>query len=116
MANTNQRAAYPTQVRQKWYFLVDKAGKTVDEVCGLYFISRKTYYKWKAIDWGDRTHVVKKEHPGTKLRGEVKVYVVQEKLRLNYGPEKMKRLLKRRFNLSISTTSIYELYVAKKLI
>ena len=36
MANKNQRSAYEPKVRSKWYFLVEKAGKTVDEVCGLY--------------------------------------------------------------------------------
>ena len=116
MANKNQQSAYPSNVRQKWYFLVEKAGKTVDEVCNLYFISRKTYYKWKAVDHGDRTHMPKKEHPDIKLKGEVKVFVVKEKLRLNYGPRKMKLLLKRRFDLTVSTTAIYNLYVAKGLI
>jgi transposase InsO family protein len=116
MANKNQAAAYPPKVRQKWYFLVDKAGKTVDEVCGLYFISRKTYYKWKAIDEGSRVHIPKKEHPDTKLKGEVKEFVVNEKLRINYGPKKMKLLLRRRFNLIVSTTAIYNLYLKKELI
>lgn len=116
MANNNQRAAYQANVRRKWYFLVDKAGKTVDEVCGLYFISRKTYYKWKSVDEGDRSHIPKKEHPDTKLKGEVKTFVCTEKLRLNYGPEKMKWLVFRRFGVTISTTSIYELYLKKELI
>lgn len=83
MANTKQKAAYPAKVRQKWYFLVDKVGKTVDEVCDLYFISRKTYYKWKAIDTGDRTHTGKKEHPDAKIKGEIKRFICEEKLRLN---------------------------------
>lgn len=116
MANTKQQSAYAPKIRQKWYFLVDKAGKTVDEVCDLYFISRKTYYKWKNIDCGNRNHVPKKEHPDTKLKGEIKDFVCKEKLRINYGPRKMKLLLKRRFNLDVSTTSIYELYQKKGLI
>lgn len=116
MANKQQTAAYPPKVRQKWYFLVDKAGKTVDEVCDLYFISRKTYYKWKAIDEGDRSHIPKKEHPDTKLKGAVKEFVVSEKLRLNYGPRKMQLLVQRRFNLTVSTTAIYNLYLKKALI
>ena len=45
MANTNQQAAYPPKIRARWYFLVNKAGKTVGEVCGLYAISRK----WGAL-------------------------------------------------------------------
>lgn len=116
MTNKKQTAAYLAIVRRKWYFLVEKAGKTVDEVCSLYFISRKTYYKWKAIDHGDRTHIPKKEHPATKLKGDVREFVVKEKLRINYGPRKMKLLLKRRFNLDVSTTAIYNLYIKKELI
>jgi transposase InsO family protein len=116
MANKKQQPAYPAKVRQKWYFLVEKAGKTVDGVCDLYFISHKTYYKWRNIDRGPRNHILKKEHPGTKLKGEVKEFVCTEKLRLNYGPRKMKLLLKRRFNVIISTTAIYKLYKKKGLI
>lgn len=116
MANRKQQPAYPAQVRRKWYFLVEKAGKTVPEVCAMYFISRKTYYKWKVIDRGDRSHVPKKEHPDTKLKGEVREFVVKEKLRINYGPKKMKLLLKRRFTLDVSTTAIYNLYLKKGLI
>src|SRR3989344_5678483 len=110
MANKNQAAAYPSKIRQKWYFLVEKAGKTVDEVCGLYLISRKTYYKWKMIDHGSRKYVPKKEHPDTKIRGVIRICIAEEKLRLNYGPKKMKLLVERRFGISISTTSIYEFY------
>jgi transposase InsO family protein len=116
MANTKQVVAYPSHVRQKWYFLVEKAGKTVDEVCGLYAISRKTYYKWRKKDHGSRVHIPKKEHPETKLRGAVKAFVCAEKLRTNYGPLKMKLLLKRRFGLSVSTTALYKLYKKKRLI
>jgi len=116
MANKNQVAAYPPKVRAKWYFLVEKAGKTVDEVCDLYFISRKTYYKWRTIDCGSRTHTSKREHPETKIRGAVRVCIAEEKLRLNYGPKKMSLLVQRRFGISISTTSIYQFYKKKGLI
>ncbi len=116
MANKRQIPAYPAIVRKKWYFLVEKAGKTVNEVCGIYMIPRKTYYKWRKADQGDRSYVHRSEHPDTKLKGVVKEFVVKEKLRINYGPRKMKLLLKRRFNLSVSTTAIYNLYLKKALI
>jgi len=116
MANRKQQPAYPVRVRQKWYFLVDKVGKRVDEVCKMYMIPRKTYYKWRKVDQGDRTYISRKEHPDTKLKGEVKVFVCTEKLRINYGPKKMKLLVKRRFGIDISTTAIYKLYKKKGLI
>jgi transposase InsO family protein len=116
MANKNQQPSYPVKVRQKWYFLVDKLGKKVDEVCSMYIIPRKTYYKWRKKDLGSRQYVSKKEHPDTKLKDEVLEFVVKEKLRINYGPRKMKLLLKRRFDLDVSTTAIYNLYLKKGLI
>jgi len=45
MANKNQKCAYESKVRAKWYFLVEKSGKTVDDVCDLYFI----FYKKKGL-------------------------------------------------------------------
>lgn len=116
MANKNQTSAYPIKVRKKWYFLVERAGKTVNEVCNLYFISRKTYYKWKTKDCGSRRHSPKKEHPHTKIKGLIKVFICEEKLRINYGPKKMKLLVKRRFGIDVSTTIIYKLYKKKGLI
>src|SRR3989338_261586 len=116
MANKNQAAAYPPKIRQKWYFLVEKAGKTVDEVCDLYDISRKTYYKWRAMDHGSVLHIPRKEHPETKIKGEIRICVSEEKLRLNYGPKKMTLLVKRKFGVDISTTSIYQFYKKKGLI
>lgn len=116
MAHTKQQPAYPAKVRQKWYFLVEKAGKTVDEVCRMYLIPRKTYYKWRKIDYGSRTYIPRREHPHTKIKGEVRVFVCEEKLRLNYGPNKMKLLVKRRFGIEVSSTAVYKLYKKKGLI
>ena len=116
MANKNQSASYGSKVRSKWYFLVEKTGKTVDEVCEIYMISRKTYYKWRAKDLGSRVYVPKREHPETKIKGEIKTFICEEKLRINYGPKKMKLLVARRFNICVSTTAIYKLYKKKGLV
>lgn len=85
-------------------------------MCALYFISRKTYYKWRKIDAGNRTYHPRKTHPHTKLKGAVLAFVCEEKARTNYGPMKMRLLLKRRFRLSVSTTALYKLYRKKHLI
>lgn len=116
MANKKQKSAYEPKVRAKWYFLVEKVGKTVDEVCDLYFISRKTYYKWRTKDLGSKKYQPKKEHPNTKIKGEIKLFICREKLRINYGPLKMKLLIKRRFGVDISTTAIYKFYKKKGLV
>ena len=75
MANKNQSPTYSPKIRHKWYFLVNSLGKTVIEVCGLYSISRKTYYKWKNIDLGSREYVPKQEHPQTKIKGDVRKFI-----------------------------------------
>ena len=108
--------AYGPKIRQKWYFLVDKVGKSVKEVCSLYAISRKTYYKWHGIDHGSRKHVPPQNQPKLKLTKEIKEFIETQKLRLNYGPKKMKILVKRKFSLVISTTIIYRFYKKKGLI
>lgn len=116
MANRKQQAAYPPKIRNKWYFLVEQRGKTVDEICEMYLISRKTYYKWRDIDRNTPGYVPKKEHPQTKIKGELKIFICEEKLKTNYGPKKMKLLVKRRFRITVSTTIIYKLYKKKGLI
>lgn len=116
MANRNQEPAYPVKMRKRWYYLVDKVGKTVDEICETYGISRKTYYKWKAHDCGSVMYRGKKEHPETKIKGQVKILICEEKEKTNYGPLKMKLLIKRRLNIDVSTTAIYKFYKKKGLI
>lgn len=108
--------AYGPKIRSKWYFLVEKAGKGVQEVCDLYSIARKTYYKWRAKDLGNRSYRSRQTQPNTKLTSEIKLFIETQKLRTNYGPKKMKRLIKRKFNLSVSTTIIYRFYKRKGLI
>lgn len=108
--------AYGPKIRQKWYFLVDKAGKSVKKVCGLYAISRKTYYKWNSIDNGSRKHSPPQKQPKLKLTKEIRAFIEIQKLRLNYGPKKMRLLVKRKFGLLISTTIIYRFYKKKGLI
>ena len=36
--------AAPKEIRARWYLQVDKHKKTVTEVCGIFGISRETYY------------------------------------------------------------------------
>ncbi|MEA3399202.1 MAG: DDE-type integrase/transposase/recombinase [Patescibacteria group bacterium] len=116
MANRKQTPAYPAKVRSKWYYLVDKCGKSVNEVCNLYFISRKTYYKWKNLDNRSKKYIPRKTHPQTKIKGELAIFIYEQKNLINYGPRKMKLLIKRKFNIDISTTAIYNYYKKKNLI
>lgn len=106
------------EVRARWYLQVDKYGKTVNEVCNIFGISRKTYYKWYGIDhpiWkqGKRP---RKMHPQTKIFGNVRVLIAETKLAYNYGPNKMSIWLKKNHNISISHQAIYKFYKKRHLI
>lgn len=109
---------YPKELRGRWYLSVEKYGKSVKETCSLFGISRQTYYKWYALDHGrgPSNYQPEKQQPNTKLTSGVKQLIEQEKLKFNYGPLKMKHLLKRRLDLEVSTTIIYRFYQKKHLI
>lgn len=109
---------YDRKQRFQWYRQVDKYKKSVKEVCEIFDISRKTFYKWRKKDYGytDKTHIPKKTQPNLKLTYEVKRFIEEEKLKTNYGPLKMKLLVKRDLEMDLSTTIIYRFYKKRKLI
>jgi transposase InsO family protein len=109
---------YPKELRGRWYLQVQKHKKPVAEVCKIFGIARKTYYKWYKVDHAGRSARGEhpKEQPAIKLTREVKDLIKQEKLRTGYGPEKMRLLLIRRLSLKVSTTIIYRYYKRADLI
>ena len=100
---------YSRQQRFLWYQQVNQHHKTVKEVSQIFGISRKTYYHWLAKDYGSKgnTYTPFKNQPNLKLTYEVRKLIEEQKLRTNYGPKKMKWLVKRKLGLDISTTIIY---------
>lgn len=110
--------AYPKALRGRWYLQVEKHHKPVTEVCKIFGISRKTYYKWYALDHGKYISNTRfsNPQPATKLTPAVRELIEQEKKRTNYGPLKMKLLIRRRLGLEVSTTIIYRFYKKKGLI
>jgi len=108
----------PPEIRGRWYLQTDKYGKSVKEVCEIFGISRKTYYKWYNRDHpiGMTGKRPKRMHPHTKLVGNIRVVVVETKLKYNYGPRKMSKYLKANHDLDISPSTIYKFYKKKKLI
>jgi transposase InsO family protein len=109
---------YPKEIRGRWYLAADKSRRPVTEVCQLFGIARKTYYKWYRHDHRktSNSYVRPKRQPNTKLTPEVCRMIDQEKKFTNYGPLKMKLLLRRRLGITVSTTIIYRYYLRKKLI
>jgi IS30 family transposase len=108
----------PREMRARWYLQVDKYGKTVEEICSIFGISRKTYYKWYNLDH----HLVLRDskrrglHPHTKLTPRFRQIVYEAKIKYNYGPQKMKEYLRQNYQLTVSTTSIYQYYLQRHLI
>jgi transposase InsO family protein len=87
------------------------------EVCEIFGVSRKTYYKWYNKDCGPRSHYRnKREHPNLKMTNEVKKFVQDTKKQTNYGPLKMQMLVKKELGIDLSTTIIYRYYKRRGLI
>ncbi len=108
----------PREVRARWYLQVEKYGKSVKDICAIFGMSRKTYYKWYNLDHSLVRRVLKRRepHPHTKLTPHIKVIVYENKIKYNYGPEKMKQFLKNTENIIVSATTIYKYYKKRKLI
>jgi transposase-like protein len=115
-----RKPQYPREERNKWYAQVEIKHRSVKEVCEIFGISRQCYYEWHRIDRAFRrqyrTDLPAKNQPNTKLTGEVQDFIYATKLKTNYGPEKMRREVKKKLKLTVSTTIIYRFYVKKKLI
>ena len=107
----------PRELRFRWYLQVDKYGKSVGEVCQIFGISRKTYYKWRAKDYphGRPTYHPRKQHPNLKLTGRVRLLIYNAKIKYNYGPNKMRLHLKEQ-GIEVSSTIIYRYYKARRLV
>ncbi len=111
-------AKYDREQRFKWYLQVNKYHRSVKETCQIFGISRKCYYKWWNRDCGKQvnTYASPKNQPNLKLTPEVKKFIEEQKFITNFGPLKMKMLVKRKLGLDISTTIIYRYFQRKKLI
>lgn len=110
------KPSYPKDKRLLWYRAVDRDKQNVSRVCKMFSISRKTYYKWKKRDFGLGGNTYSPIKRNTKLTWEVRKFIEENKIKLNYGPLKMKLLVKRELDLDISTTIIYRYYRKRKLI
>ncbi|TAL19336.1 transposase [Patescibacteria group bacterium] len=111
----NHTPIAPRELRFRWYRQVEENGLAVPKVCDIFGISKKTYYKWYRRDHGLGSNQYKNraEHPHTKIKGRVRVLLVEAKKKYNYGPEKMRLYLKRETGVEVSGKNIY-LFMKKK--
>jgi len=114
----NHTPAAPRELRFRWYRQVEEYEKTIKEVCSIFGISRKTYYKWYRHDHGMGSNQYKNRsmHPQTKIKDGVRVAIVKAKEKYNYGPAKMRLHLRDHEHVDISTTAIYKFMKKKRLI
>ncbi len=110
------KPSYPKEKRVLWYLGVDRDKKNISDICKIFDISRKTYYKWRKRDFGLSGNIHTSLKRNTKLTWEVKRFIEKHKLISNYGPLKMKLFVKKELGLDISTTIIYRYYKKRKLI
>lgn len=61
-------------------------------------------------------YVNKREHPHTKIKGRVRVELVEAKEKYNYGPKKMSVHLEKKFGVTVSSTSVYKFMKKRRLI
>ncbi|MBI3572970.1 MAG: DDE-type integrase/transposase/recombinase [Candidatus Kerfeldbacteria bacterium] len=115
---TKASLAAPKEMRFRWYRQADQYGKTIEDVCDVFGISRKTYYKWYNRDHGyaPNTYHSRRIHPHTKLTPHLQLAVIQAKRQYNYGPEKMRLYLAEHYHIQISSIAIYKFFKKRKLI
>lgn len=108
----------PREIRARWYLQVDCYGRSLKEVCSIFGISKKTYYKWRAHDFGpgDHRYCQRKDHPNLKLTPKIRLAIYEAKQKYNYGPEKMRLYLKDKYGLAVSATVIYRYFKKRRLI
>lgn len=115
-----KKPKYPREERNKWYVQVEVKKKSVTDVCTVFGISRRCYYKWYKIDRGTQRRRLPttppKRQPNLKLTEQLKQYITAVKQRTNYGPEKMRRQVRKQLGVVLSTTIIYRFYLKAKLI
>jgi len=108
----------PPEMRARWYLQVEKYGKSVLEVCNIFGVSRKTYYKWYNLDHHLvlRNSVHRQMHPQTKLTPRIKAIVYKNKIYYNYGPKKMKIFLEKNYEIKVTANAIYKYFKKRHLI
>lgn len=114
----NHTPAAPHEIRFRWYRQVEDHGKTVKEVCQIFGMSKKTYYKWFKKDHGlsSKEYINKRLHPHTKIKGKIQVLIVETKRTYNYGPKKMSVFVERETGVRITPSAIYKFMKKKHLI
>ena len=114
----NHTPSAPREIRFRWYRQVEEYGRSVPEVCQIFGMTPKTYYKWYKRDHGlcGNQYKNRAEHPHTKIKGHVRVLIVETKQKYNYGPKKMSVFIERKTGVPIAPSAIYKFMKKRHLI
>ena len=99
----------------------ERSGKTISDVCVAFGVSRETWYKWKrrydAYGLGGLKNQSRKPHniKYVKVTEELKKLILELRLNSRFGPMRIKYRLKRKYEVSLSTKTIYKFLKAHKL-
>lgn len=99
----------------------ERSGKTMSDVCVAFGVSRETWYKWKrrynthGIDGlksqSRRPHRIKQK----KVTEELEKLILELRLNYRFGPMRIKYRLKGKYEVSLSTKTIYKFLKRHKL-
>ncbi len=101
--------------RYKMIIESERSGKTISDVCTAFGVSRQTWYKWKrrynvyGIDGlknqSKRPHNIK----NVKVTKELEKIILELRLNNRFGPMRIRFRLKRKYEISLGTKTIYNL-------
>jgi transposase len=99
----------------------ERSGKTISDVCIAFGVSRETWYKWKGrydtsgIDGlknqSRKPHNIK----NVKVTEELEKLILELRLNNRFGPRRIRFRLKRKYEVSLGTKTIYNLLKRHKL-
>ncbi len=99
----------------------ERSGKTISDVCVAFGVSRETWYKWKrrydtsGLDGlknqSRKPHNIKY----VKVTGELEKIILQLRLHSRFGPRRIRFRLRRKYEVSLGTKTIYNLLKRHKL-
>ena len=110
-------------IEKKYRMIIEpeRSGKSISDVCIAFGISRETWYKWKrrydvyGVDGlknqSRKPHNIK----NVKVTEELEKLVLELRLNNRFGPMRIRFRLKRKYEVSLGTKTIYNLLKRHKL-
>ncbi len=101
--------------RYKMIIESERSGRTISDICIAFGVSRQSWYKWKRRyntsgidglkDQSKRPHNIK----NVKVTKELEKIILEMRLNNRFGPMRIRFRLKRKYETSLGTKTIYNL-------